>query len=394
MNTPIYLDNHATTRVDPRVVAAMLPYFEQVYGNAGSSTHSFGRDAREAVDHARERVARQLRVTAGEVYFTSGATESNNLALQGAAKRLAGRGRHLVTVVTEHPSVLDPLRRLAREGFELDVLPVIAAPDPRAGCLDPARLEAALRPETVLASVMWANNEIGAIHPLAEVAAICRRRKIVLHVDATQAIGRIPVRLDQVDADLVSFTAHKFYGPKGVGALVVRRRSPPLRLAPLVEGGGQESGLRSGTLNVPGIVGLATALELCNEELPRETGRLAGLRQRLWDGLRARIPGVTLNGPALDLPGVRLPGNLNAAFPGVEGEAILLATPDVALSAGSACSSESHEASHVLRSLGMDDIAARGSLRFGLGRFNTDEEVDFAVDRVAAAMGELGAILR
>jgi cysteine desulfurase len=386
--TPIYLDNHATTRVDPRVVEAMLPYFTEIYGNAGSTTHALGWDGRSAVDDARERVAAAIGAVARELVFTSGATESNNLALRGFALRNLARGRHIVSVVTEHPSVLDPLARLQGEGFDVTLLPVIASPDEQAGRLRPEQVADALRDDTILVSVMLANNEIGVIQPLAEIGRICRDRGVVLHTDATQAVGKIPVDVEQLQVDLMSFSAHKIYGPKGIGALYVRRRLPPLRLQPLVDGGGQESGLRSGTLNVPGIVGFARALELCLDEMPAETERLRSLRNRLYQGLVSAIDGASLNGPAFVPPEWRLPGNLNVSFAGVDGQTLLINAKDLALSSGSACASDQPEPSHVLRHLGIGD-AVHSSVRFGLGRFNTAEEIDFAVATLADTVSRL-----
>ncbi len=391
MNVPIYMDNHATTRVDPRVLEAMLPYFTETFGNAGSISHSFGQDAKRAVDAARESIAAALNASPREIVFTSGATESNNLAIRGRTDRPRRHGNHLVSVATEHKAILDPLRRLARRGFEVTLLPVEQAGSPRAGWLAPDRVAAAIRDDTLLVSVMLANNEIGIIQPLGEIAAICRQRGVPLHCDATQAVGKIPVDVETLGVDLMSFSAHKIYGPKGMGALYVRRQGGGVRLEPLIDGGGQEGGLRSGTLNVPGIVGLAKALELCSAELPSESVRLAELRQRLWDGLREELPDLILNGPAwsdADSP-VRLPGNLNCTFQYVDGEALMMNMKDVAVSSGSACTSANPEPSHVLRALGLSDDLVRSSVRFGLGRFNTEEEVDFAVQSVSKTVRKL-----
>ncbi|HVX63687.1 MAG TPA: aminotransferase class V-fold PLP-dependent enzyme, partial [Pirellulales bacterium] len=308
---PVYMDNQATTRVDPRVVEAMLPYFTEQYGNAGSISHSWGWEAKDAVDQARETIASAVGAQPREIVFTSGATESNNLALRGVAERGKRKGNHLISVTTEHKAVLDPLDRLGRRGYEITLLEVAPAGSEQSGLLDPQQVSDALRPDTALVSVMLANNEIGVIQPLAEIGEICRERGVLLHCDATQAVGKIPVDVMALHVDLMSFSAHKIYGPKGVGALYVRRRSPPVRLQAQIDGGGQEGGLRSGTLNVPGIVGFAKALQLCIEELPAETERLAGLRDRLHAGLTIELEGVTLNGPALQSPGLRLPANLN-----------------------------------------------------------------------------------
>jgi cysteine desulfurase len=382
---PIYLDNHATTRVDPRVLEAMLPLYTETFGNAGSVNHSFGWEAKAAVDAARESIAAAIGAEAREIVFTSGATESNNLAIRGLAERQRRKGNHIVSVATEHKAVLDPLKRLSRRGFEVSLLAVEQHGSPRAGWLDPNKVAAAMKGETLLVSVMLANNEIGVIQPIAEIAAICHVRGVPLHCDATQAVGKIPVDVSQLGVDLMSFTAHKIYGPKGVGALYVRRAGGGVRLEPLIDGGGQENGLRSGTLNVPGIVGFAKALELCLAELPAEMERLAALRQRLWDGLRQAVPDVVLNGPDWSQAAepIRLPGNLNCSFPLVNGEALMMSMKTIAVSSGSACTSANPEPSHVLTALGLSEDLTRASLRFGLGRFNTDEEIDYAITAVA-----------
>ena len=379
LETPIYMDNHATTRVDPRVVESMLPYFTRVFGNAGSTTHCFGSEARQAVADARATLAAAIGARVKEIVFTSGATESNNLAIHGVAERYRAKGNHLISVATEHPSVLDPLDRLGRRGFEVTLLPVAQSPAAEAGRIHPEQVAEAIRKETILVSVMLANNEIGAMQPLAEIGQICHDRGVLLHSDATQAVGKIPVEVDALQVDLMSFTGHKLYGPKGIGALYVRRTAPAIRLQPLINGGGQEGGLRNGTLNVPAIVGFARAVELCLAEMSTEPERLGRLRDRLYDGLLAAVPELLLNGPVLTHPEWRLPGNLNVSFPGVEGQALLLQARDLAVSSGSACTSEHPEPSHVLRSLGIGEDAARGSIRFGLGRFNTAEEVEYAI---------------
>jgi cysteine desulfurase len=389
---PIYLDNQATTRVDPRVVEAMGPYFTEVYGNPGSTTHAFGAAAKDAVDEGRAKVAAAVGAKAKEIVWTSGATESNNLAIRGVAEKHAARGRHIISLATEHPAVLDPLAKLAQRGFEIALLPVTAAPDPRAGLINTDQLAAALRDDTILVSIMLANNEIGAVQPLAEIGRLCKERGVLLHTDATQAVGKIPVDVDALNIDLMSFTAHKIYGPKGIGALYVRSRGPRVRLEPQIDGGGQEGGLRSGTANVPGIVGFARALELCLAELPAEAVRLGGLRDRLFAGLNGGLSHVTLNGPALDLPGLRLPGNLNVTFGYVEGEALMIQMRDIAVSSGSACTSAQPEPSHVLRSLGLSEDAVRGSLRFGLGRFTTAEEIEFVIARAVEGVRRLRAM--
>ncbi len=385
----IYLDNHATTRVDPRVVDVMLPYFSELYGNAASTSHEFGHDAREAVDSARQSIAAAINASPREIVFTSGATESNNLAIRGVAERQSRRGNHLVTVSTEHKAVLDPMARLGRRGYELTVLGVEQTPSPKAGLLDVQQLADTMRDDTLLVSVMLANNEIGVIHDLPKIARVCHEHGAILHCDATQALGKIPVDVDALGVDLMSFTAHKLYGPKGVGALYVRRTGRPVRLEPQIAGGGHENSLRSGTLNVPGIVGFAKALELCLGEMPRETARQAALRRQLFGGLTSELDGVTLNGPALDLPGLRLANNLNVSFAYVDGEALMMNVRLIAVSSGSACTSANPEPSHVLQAIGLDADATRSSLRFGLGRFNTAEEIETAVGHIVETVGQL-----
>ena len=393
----VYMDNHATTRVDPRVVEAMLPCWGENYGNPGSVNHAFGWEAKAAVDAAREQIAAALGAQPREIVFTSGATESNNLALRGVAERTRRKGNHLVSVSIEHKAVLDPLEKLGRRGFAVTLLDVTQAGSERAGWLDPACVADALRDDTLLVSVMLANNEIGVIQPLAEIASACHERGVLLHCDATQAVGKIPVNVAALGVDLMSFTAHKLYGPKGIGALYVRRSNPPVRLAAQIDGGGQEGSMRSGTLNVPGIVGFAKALELCLAEMPAEQQRLARLRQRLHDGLISSVEGVTLNGPALDAhdlqqPGLRLPGNLNLSFAWVDGEALMMAMKRLAVSSGSACTSANPEPSHVLRALGLSQDLTRASLRFGLGRFNSADDVEFAIQIVGEAVQRLRSL--
>jgi cysteine desulfurase len=389
----VYMDNHATTRVDPRVVAAMLPYFDDVYGNP-HSVHVAGHEARDAVDAARRTVAGAINADAKEIVFTSGATESNNLATRGVAERDRRRGNHLVSVATEHKAVLDPLARLVRRSYEVTLLEVEPHDSSRAGWLNPQTVAEAIRDETCLVSVMLANNEIGVIQPLAEIAAICTARGVLLHCDATQAVGKIPVDVRALDVDLMSFSAHKIYGPKGIGALYIRSRDPIVRLEPQITGGGQQENRRSGTLNVPGIVGFATALQLCIEEMPNEAKRLTRLRDSLAAALFDELDDVRLCGPELDArdehgAALRLPGNLNLTFGNVDGEALLLAMEDLAVSSGAACTSTDSAPSHVLRALGYSDDAARSSLRFGLGRFNTEADVRFAVERVVQAVRQL-----
>jgi cysteine desulfurase len=400
----IYLDNHATTRLDPRVLEEMLPWLTDRYGNAGSATHEMGREARAAVEAAREEFAATIGATAREIVFTSGATESANLAILGTAARAESSGRadgHVVTLLTEHHAVLDPLDHLERMGVAVTRLPVGRqdAPADAAGRISLATLEETLRPDTFLVSVLLANNEIGVVQDVAAIAAVVHDRGALLHVDCAQALGRMPLDVDAIDADLASFSAHKCHGPKGVGALYVRRRGRAVRVAPLVFGGGQERGMRSGTLDVPGIVGLAAAARLARDEGQADAARMRVLRDRLWEGLAARVPGLALNGPALDAVDaagrpLRLVNNLNVRVPGVDGQTLLatLADAGLALSSGSACSSESPRPSHVLLALGLDDDEARASLRFGLSRFTTATEIDTAVERIAAGVERLRAL--
>ena len=387
-NEPIYMDHHATTPVDPRVVEAMLPYFSEKFGNAASTTHGFGHVAAAAVKAARESIAQAVGAKASEIVFTSGATESNNLAILGAAASYRNEGKHIVSVGTEHPAVLDPLKQLEKRGYLVTLLPVSVSGSDDAGLVTTDQVADALRKDTILVTVMTANNEIGAIQPIGAIAQLCKEREILFHTDATQAVGRIPVDVASLDVDLMSFSAHKMYGPKGMGVLFVRRRKPFVRLEPIVFGGGHERGLRSGTLNVPGIVGLARALELCIEEMPCEAERLRRLRHRMFAGLTSQLEGVHLNGPSLD-ERRRLPGNLNVSFEGIDGESLLLSTRHLAASSGSACTSEHPEPSHVLRRLGLTDEAARGSVRFGLGRGNTEAQVEYVVEAIVDAVRRL-----
>ena len=392
----IYLDNHSTTRLDPRVLDAMLPWLTDHYGNAGSATHEMGREAREAVERSRESFAAAIGAVPREIVFTSGATESANLAILGSASRLPGRG-HVITALTEHHAVLDPAEHLERSGHAVTRLPVRPQHGDDAGPAGTIRLddlEAALRPETFLVSVMLANNEIGVVQDIPAIADRVHRRGAILHVDCAQAVGRMPVAVDALGADLASFSAHKFHGPKGTGALYVRRRGRAVRIDPLVFGGGQERGMRSGTLDVPGIVGMAAAAGLAVADLTGETARLRTLRDRLWRLLADAIPGVAINGPPLDDPAVRLVNNLNVRVPGVDGQSLLatLAGDGLAVSSGSACSSESPRPSHVLLALGLDDDQARASLRFRLSRFTTDDEIAAAAGRIAGGVARLRSL--
>ena len=377
---PVYLDHHATTPVAPRVVEAMLPFFGERFGNASIRHHAFGWTARDAVAAARRQVAGLIGADPREICFTSGATESDNLALRGVVAADPRRPLHVVTMTTEHRAVLEPCRRLEREGVE--VTRVAPRPD---GLCDVAGVERALRPHTRLVSSMAANNEIGVLQPVARIAELTRPRGVVLHTDAAQAAGKVPVRVDDLGVDLLSLTAHKMCGPQGVGALYVRRRRPRLALEPLIDGGGHEQGLRPGTLNVPGIVGFGAAAAICRAELAAEGARVGRLRDRLLAGLRARLDGVTVNGSLA----ARLPHNLNVSFAGVEGESLLVGLDGVAVSSGAACASANPEPSHVLRAIGVGDEAARASLRFGLGRTTTRDDVDRAVDKVAGLVTRL-----
>ncbi|HXQ67036.1 MAG TPA: IscS subfamily cysteine desulfurase [Alphaproteobacteria bacterium] len=376
---PIYLDYQATTPVDPRVLELMLPYFSEKFGNPGSATHSFGREAAAACERAREQVASLIGAEAREIVFTSGATESNNIAIKGAGYFARDGRRHILTAATEHKCVLESCKALAAEGFRLTVLPV----EPN-GLVDLARLAAALSDDTLLVSIMAANNEIGVIQPLAEIGELCREHGAYFHTDAAQAAGKIPLDVEDMAIDLMSISGHKLYAPKGVGALYVRRR-PRVRLAPLMSGGGQERGLRSGTLPAALCVGLGQASEISAAEMATEAERLKRLRERLRRGLAAKVPGLALNG---DLER-RIPGNLNLAFPGVDAEVLMARLKDIALSSGSACTSASIEPSYVLRALGLEDAVARASLRIGLGRFTDTAEIDYAVEAIAAAVDQL-----
>ena len=380
---PIYLDHHATTPVDPRVVEQMLPYFTEHFGNAASRQHAFGWKADDAVEQARHQVARLVGARGKEIVFTSGATEANTLAIRGALAARRGQGAHVVTVATEHKAVLDTCQAVAAEGGRLTVVPV-----ERDGRVDPARVAAALAADTVLVSVMTANNEIGVIHPVAEISAMCRARGVWLHTDAVQAAGHVPVDVEALGVDLASFSAHKMYGPKGVGALYVRR-VPKVALVPQTVGGGQEQGLRAGTLNVPGIVGFGAAAALAREIVASEGPRVAALRDQLLAGLTQALAAVTVNGSM----SARLPHNLHVSFAGVDGEALMTSlADDVAVSSGSACASGSREPSHVMTALGAGAAERWGALRFGLGRGTTAADIDAAVEHVTAAVTHLRAM--
>ena len=380
MKLPIYMDNHATTPCDPRVVKAMLPYLTEQFGNAASRNHSFGWVAEEAVDQARERVATLLGASAKEIVFTSGATESDNMALKGAMEFYARKGKHLITSPIEHKAIIDTVRWLERDGCEVTWLPI-----GQDGRVDPADVERAIRPDTVLVSVMHGNNEIGVLNPITEIGAICKAKGVLFHTDAAQTVGRVPIDVNEMGIDLLSLSAHKMYGPKGVGALYVRRKKPRVRIAPLIHGGGHERGMRSGTLPVHQLVGLGMAAELCRLEMDEERTKTIRLRDRLLAAIQETVPEILINGHRTE----RLPGNLNISFSFVEGESLLMALRDVAVSSGSACTSASLEPSYVLRSIGLDDENAHSSIRFGIGRFNTEAEIDYVAKLVARSVAKL-----
>jgi cysteine desulfurase len=378
VNLPIYLDNHATTPVDPRALEAMLPYFTEKFGNASSRNHSFGWAADEAVETARERVAQLIGAKPEEIVFTSGATESDNLAIKGVAEACREKGNHIITATTEHKAVLDSCKRLEASGFRVTYLSV-----QKDGLVDVDNFKRALDDDTILATIMAANNETGVLQPIAEIGKLCRERGVVFHTDAAQAAGKIPIDVVAQNIDLLSISAHKLYGPKGVGILFVR--SNGLRLAPMIDGGGHEHGMRSGTLNVPGIVGLGKACEICEQEMPQESCRIAGLRNRLRDKIVSSLDEVYINGSVEQ----RLPGNLNISFTGVDGEELLTALDDIAVSSGAACTSAHIEPSYVLKALGISDDLAQASLRFGIGRFNTEAEINYVAGRVVETVQQL-----
>ena len=380
MKLPIYLDNHSTTPCDPRVVEVMLPYFTEKFGNAASRNHSFGWEGEEGVEHARKQIARLIGADAKEIIFTSGATESDNLALQGIVAMYREKGDHIITSATEHRAVIDTAKYLEKKGVTVTFLPV-----DKAGMVSPEDVRNAITDKTILISVMLANNEIGTINPIAEIGKVAKEKGIIFHCDATQGVGKIPVNVQEMGIDLMSFSAHKIYGPKGIGALYVRRRAPRVRLEPMIYGGGHERGMRSGTLPVPLIVGFGKACELCEQEMATEAVRMAKMRDRLQEGIMGAMEEVYLNGH----PTERLPGNLNISFAYVEGEALLMGVKEIALSSGSACTSATLEPSYVLRALGVGSDLAHSSIRFGLGRFNTDEEIEYTIDRMLKAVTHL-----
>lgn len=377
---PIYLDNHATTRVDPRVLEEMLPYFTEIYGNAASRNHSYGWEAEKAVQQARERIAKLIGADPKEIIFTSGATESNNLAIKGVAEMYREKGDHIITCAIEHKAVLDTCKRLEKRGFKVTYLPV-----QKDGLVDLDELKDAMTDKTILVTIMAANNEIGVIEPFEQIGKLCRERGILFHSDATQAVGKIPLDVNKGCIDLLSISAHKMYGPKGVGALYVRRKNPRVQLVAQMDGGGHERGFRSGTLAVQNIVGLGKACEIAMEEGAKEACHLAGLRNRLKDKIMSELDEVYVNGSMEH----RLPGNLNLSFAYVEGESLLMGINDIAVSSGSACTSATLEPSYVLKALGTGDELAHSSIRFGLGRFNTEAEIDYVAARVVETVKRL-----
>jgi cysteine desulfurase len=377
---PIYMDYHATTPADPRVVEAMLPFFTERFGNAASRNHPFGWEAEEAVENARKQVAELIGAVAKEIVFTSGATESNNLAIKGVAEMYREKGNHIITAVTEHKAVIDTCKRLEKQGYRVTYLPV-----QKNGLIDLDELRKAISAQTILITIMTANNEIGVIQPIAEIGAIAKEKGILFHSDAVQAAGKVPFNVNEMKVDLVSLSGHKLYGPKGVGALYVRRRNPRVLLAPQIDGGGHERGMRSGTLNVTGIVGFGKAAELAKAEMPAESARLRGLRDRLNEKLHKGLDEIYINGSIEH----RLPHNLNISFAYVEGESLLMGINDVAVSSGSACTSASLEPSYVLKALGAGDDLAHSSIRFGLGRWTTEEEVDYVAEKLTTVVSRL-----
>ncbi|MGH7294421.1 MAG: IscS subfamily cysteine desulfurase [Polyangiaceae bacterium] len=378
---PIFMDNHSTTPVDPRVVETMIPYFTTKFGNAASRNHQFGWEAEEAVDYARERIAKVIGAKdSKEIVFTSGATESDNLAIKGVAEFYKDKGNHIITPVTEHKAVLDTCKRLEKDGVQVTYLPVA-----KDGLVDPDDVKKAITDKTILVSVMLANNEIGTVQPIAEIGKITRDKGVLLHTDAVQGIGKVDFDVQKMNVDLASITAHKIYGPKGIGALYVRRSKPRVRLVAQMDGGGHERGMRSGTLNVPGIVGLGMACEIARLEMAEEAAKLSAMRDRLKKKLESNLDFIHVNGSMEH----HLPGNLNMSFIHVEGESLLMGINDIAVSSGSACTSATLEPSYVLKALGLGDDVAHSSIRFGLGRFNTQAEVDYVADKVVDVVQKL-----
>src|ERR1700676_4214951 len=380
MKLPIYMDYHATTPMDPRVFDAMKPYFMETFGNSASRNHSFGWEAEEAVEKSRKQIADLIGATPKEIVFTSGATESNNLALKGVAEMYAEKGNHIITAATEHKAILDTCKRLEKHGICVTYLPVQAN-----GLVDLEMLKEAITDKAILVSIMYANNEIGVLQNMAEIGKLAKSKGVLVHSDATQAVGKVPVNVIKDNIDLMSMSAHKIYGPKGVGALYVRRKSPRVQITAQMDGGGHERGMRSGTLNVPGIVGMGEACAICQREMPEESKRLSYLRDKLRAKLEAELDEVFINGTMEH----RLPHNLNMSFAYVEGESLLMGINDIAVSSGSACTSATLEPSYVLKALGVGEDLAHTSIRFGLGRFNTQEEVDYVIDKMVQVVTKL-----
>ena len=380
MKFPIYLDYHATTPVDPEVFKTMTPYFTDVFGNAASRNHEYGWTTEAAVEKARAQIARLIGATDKEIIFTSGATESDNLALLGVAEMYREKGNHIITTPIEHKAILDTCHHLEKHGFEVTYLPL-----DEFGRVSPEAVRAAITPKTILVSIMFANNEIGTLNPIAEIGKVCKENGVLFHTDAVQAIGKVPMNVDRLGVDLLSLSAHKIYGPKGIGALYVRRKNPRVRLAPIIYGGGHERGMRSGTLNVPGIVGFGKAVELIERNMETENARIKRLREKLWDGIRENLDDVYLNGH----PTERISNNLNVSFAYVEGESLMMGMKELAVSSGSACTSASLEPSYVLKAIGVGEDLAHTSIRFGLGRFTTEEEIDYAIEKVVSTVRKL-----
>jgi len=376
----VYLDNNATTQVDPQVFEAMRPYFCEKFGNAASRSHAFGWEAEEAVAVARQQVADLIGAESKEIVFTSGATEGNNLAIKGVAEKYRDKGTHIITQPTEHKAVIDPCKYLEQHGYRVTFLPV-----DREGRIDVQALAAAIKDDTILVSIMHGNNEIGTVQPIAEIGRLCKDRGVLFHTDCCQTFGKVPINVQDMGIDLLTCSAHKIHGPKGVGALYVRRKRPRVILESILHGGGHERNMRSGTLNVPGIVGLGAAAELCRRHMDTEPARLAGLRDRLWNGLRSQLDLVNLNGH----PTERTPSNLNVSFAYVEGESLMMGMSEIAVSSGSACTSASLEPSYVLKAIGVGDDLAHSSIRFSVGRFTTEAEIDYTIERVVAAVRKL-----
>jgi cysteine desulfurase len=377
---PIYLDNHATTPMDPEVLQAMMPYFTDVFGNAASRNHEFGWTAEAAVEKARSQIAKVIGASDKEIIFTSGATESDNLALLGIAEMYKEKGRHIITSAIEHKAILDSCHHLETKGFTITQVPV-----DKYGMVTAEVVKAAIRPDTILVSIMTANNEIGTINPIAEIGKVCRDHGVFFHTDAVQALGKVEINVDKMNIDLLSMSAHKIYGPKGIGALYVRRKNPRVRLSPIIHGGGHERGMRSGTLNVTGIVGFGKACELAQKNMATEVERIKRLRDKLWDGIRSQLDEVYLNGH----PTERIVNNLNVSFAFVEGESLMMGMKELAVSSGSACTSASLEPSYVLKAIGVGEDLAHTSIRFGLGRFTTEEEIDYTIDKVVTTVKKL-----